>query len=264
MKKSKKAILMIVMALIICGCGAGITYKIYGNGEKDITEMFFDPDSREYVKNMTVYNNEMIEMDGYKVALETSLYDSEVGIGYFVFSIQQTDGGTDYLDEFFKKYHFEEYSAGSIQTEVITEGNTTYYYLGLEITLWPSDKFKDKVYLKERESSAELYVFDLISVSNNQKYEYNGKQVVLSPIGLRVNREQFIEPDIVILKYNDGTKDKTIVKDGRLQEKNNENLSHMGGGDGKYAFICNFKNIMDITNVESIVVDGNEYKLVTE
>ena len=118
--------------------------------------------------------------------------------------------------------------------------------------------------MKERESGTDLYVFDLISVSNNQKYEYNGKQVVLSPIGLRVNREQFIEPDTVILKYNDGTKDKAIVKDGRLQEKNNESLGNLGGGDGKYAFTCSFKNIMDITNVESIVVDGNEYKLVTE
>ena len=267
MNKRKKTILLIVAIVLVCACGAGIIYKIYSNGKK---ELFFDPDSKEYKKYMTVYDGEMIEMDDYKVALETSLYDAEVGIGYFVFSIQQTDGETDYLNKFFDKYYFMSYPKGKRTTKVITKGNTMYYYLGIEYSLWV--EAKDRVYLVEKKSSADYeYIFDLISISNNRKYEYDGEQVVLSPIGIRFNREEYIKlnenltkPNTVILKYNDGTKDKTIIKDGKLQEKDKEDFEGMGNENEKNAYTCSFKNIMDITNVESIVVDGNEYKLVTE
>ena len=62
--------------------------------------MFFDPESREYIKNMTIYNDEKIELDDYTVTLESSVYDSEVGIGYLVFVIRQNDGKTDNLNKF--------------------------------------------------------------------------------------------------------------------------------------------------------------------
>ena len=236
MNKRKKTILLIVAIVLVCACGAGIIYKIYSNGKK---ELFFDPDSKEYKKYMTVYDGEMIEMDDYKVALETSLYDAEVGIGYFVFSIQQTDGETDYLNKFFDKYYFMSYEKGKSKTKVITEGNTMYYYLGIEYSLWV--EAKDRVYLVEKKSSADYeYIFDLISISNNRKYEYDGEQVVLSPIGIRFNREEYIKlnenltkPNTVILKYNDGTKDKTIIKDGKLQEKDKEDFEGMGNENEK-------------------------------
>jgi hypothetical protein len=38
----------------------------------------------------------------------------------------------------------------------------------------------------------------------------------------------------------------------------------IGGETGNYAYIAPFKNIMDIKNVESVIIDGNEYKTVTE
>lgn len=116
----------------------------------------------------------------------------------------------------------------------------------------------------ERESAEDVYVFDLISISNNQKYEYENKQIVLSPIGMRINRDDFIKPNTVVFRYNDGKKDKTIVEDSCLQEKNNDNLGGMGGENGNYAYICSFKNIIDISSVEAILVDGIEYKLIAE
>lgn len=66
--------------------------------------MFFDPESREYIKNMTIYNNEKVELDDYTVTFENSIYDSKVGIGYLVFSVQQNDGGSDKLNKFVEKY----------------------------------------------------------------------------------------------------------------------------------------------------------------
>ena len=259
MNKRKKTILLIVAIVLVCACGAGIIYKIYSNGKK---ELFFDPDSKEYKKYMTVYDDQLIEMDDYKVALETSVYDAEVGIGYFVFSIQQTDGETDYLNKFFDKYYFMSYSKGKRKTKVITKGNTMYYYLGILYSRWM--EAKDRVYLVEKDSSADYeYIFNLISVSNNRKYEYDGKQVVLSPIGFKLIEDENIPLNNIVFKYNDGTKDKTILKGGRLQEKDNDYYDGVNS-NGSRSYICRFKNMIDITNVESIVVDGNEYKLVTE
>ena len=123
MNKKKKNIFIIIALILVCGCGAGAAYKIYGNGPKDITEMFFDPDSREYIKNMTIYNDEKIELDDYTVTLESSVYDSEVGIGYLVFVIQQNDGKTDNLNKFFEKYSLIDYADDSGREESVIDGN---------------------------------------------------------------------------------------------------------------------------------------------
>ena len=100
-------------------------------------------------------------------------------------------------------------------------------------------------------------------ISNTKKFEFDKEIVILSPMGIRINRDEFIKPDTVILKYNDGTEDKVIVKEG-TSLLGGEDGGGIGGETGNYAYIAPFKNIMDIKNVESVIIDGNEYKPVTE
>lgn len=260
--KKKKIIYFIIALILICGCGAGAAYRIYGNGPKDITEMFFDPESREYIKNMTIYNDEKIELDDYTVTLESSVYDSEVGIGYLVFVIQQNDGKTDNLNKFFEKYSLIDYAGGSGREESVIDGNKMYFYKGLSNTVW-APSAKDKILLVERNKAGSLYEFNLVSISNTKKFEFDKEIVILSHMGIRINRDEFIKPDTVILKYNDGTEDKVIVKEG-TSLLGGEDGGGIGGETGNYAYIAPFKNIMDIKNVESVIIDGNEYKPVTE
>ncbi len=115
----------------------------------------------------------------------------------------------------------------------------------------------------ERNKAGSLYEFNLISISNTKKFEFDKEIVILSPMGIRINRDEFIKPDTVILKYNDGTEDKVIVKEG-TSLLGGEDGGGIGGETGNYAYIAPFKNIMDIKNVESVIIDGNEYKPVTE
>ena len=129
-------------------------------------------------------------------------------------------------------------------------------------TVW-APSAKDKILLVERNKAGSLYEFNLISISNTKKFEFDKEIVILSPMGIRINRDEFIKPDTVILKYNDGTEDKVIVKEG-TSLLGGEDGGGIGGETGNYAYIAPFKNIMDIKNVESVIIDGNEYKPVTE
>ena len=137
-----------------------------------------------------------------------------------------------------------------------------YFYKGLSNTVW-APSAKDKILLVERNKAGSLYEFNLISISNTKKFEFDKEIVILSPMGIRINRDEFIKPDTVILKYNDGTEDKVIVKEG-TSLLGGEDGGGIGGETGNYAYIAPFKNIMDIKNVESVIIDGNEYKPVTE
>ena len=61
------------------------------------------------------------------IPTESSVYDSEVGIGYLVFVIQQNDGKTDNLNKFFEKYSLIDYAGGSGREESVIDGNKMYF-----------------------------------------------------------------------------------------------------------------------------------------
>ena len=251
----KKKIAVLLGSMIVIGA-AGVGAKIYGDSQKhEVADVYyFDVSSKEYVRNMTTYSEESCEVGDYVVTLENSLYDDVVDIGCCTFSIKGKDRemSEEELNDFFKQYEIVKYFTGGGGGKAEYENGVLYCYRDFEITGEAPD-MRNKIVLSDREGNT-VHEFTLISKDDHKEYVWENETCIISPLGLRICRNQPIERDAgFILKYDNGKEDKRIPWGDY----------HFGSHTGEYkiAVMKRFDKIMDIDDIRSIVINGNEYQV---
>lgn len=272
MKKYYK--ILIIAVLILCAGGGVIFQYVKASSKKSAEEHYFEPNGREYLKNMSTYSSESYDYEGYKISLDSSIFDENTNVAYCVFSIKQNDGKTDFLqdgvDKFFgenKRFSIETVLNGTIDYEQELDGDTLYYYLHYSATS-QEEEYKGKLWLidadKEEKAVPTEHVFTLVG-SDSRAYKCQESEAFLSPIALSIKTKEELEINTIVLNYKDGSQE-MIVEEGLLVVKGHQNRGKVSHDDGTVdcTYKYQFKKAIDISGIESISVNDLIFENVNE
>ena len=276
MKKRTKILYsgVIVIALILGICIGRIRSEAKNVGI-DISEKFFIQNSRDYIKNMTIYNDESVTNNGLIYTLESSVYVKKCNIGYYVISVKQENGKSDIISK-----GIQLNSMGGTCDEAEMQGNVMYYYFS-KSAMDNEDVLEIVTSYVANPKESGIICFNLIQnesvdvkTFSNDKYKCD-----FSPIGYSVlheDSEEIIEMEIA---YNDGSK-KTLfyyplqdIRDGK-ETFDNVVICDTSSGwnyfndtswdtpDGMNRFTFFFNKWYDIEKIDYVSVNGE--KLVIE
>lgn len=259
----------IVIILFICLILSGIfTYQyVKAKAPKTAEEHYFNIDSRDYLKNMTIYSNQSYEIDGFKITLDNSIYDENTDVAYCVFSVKQTDGNSDKLVDSFGigdlRFEITTLLNGRLDFDIEIEDNTLYYYLEY-VAIEQPNEYKGKLYLLDKENGADKvpteYVFELEG-SESRKYTYDNKVAYLSPIALRIESEESIEMADIKLNCKGG-EEIIIAEDGHMKSGYGRSSGENNSNGSVYVY--RFYEALDRDVVENITVNDMLFELCEE
>jgi hypothetical protein len=263
MNNKKKIAILVITICVICVSGFGILYKIKANDKKDIASHYFPQKSQEYIRDMMIYNGEVYEDDKLIYTLENSVYVQKCDMGYYVMSIKQKDGEIDILNNIIENRGIK--FLGSFDTEFELENNILYCYCARTC-----DGFEKDQILVEGIVEHEFVEFYLKDSGGAKVYINDGIEADISPIGIRVVKASNVEIKEVTLNYSSNKKITIYKKD---TDNDEYIMKHMMNGscgtmgkswdmeDGQDAFNALFDEWMDISDLESISVNGEKLEL---
>ena len=196
----------VIMAIIIC-VGSFHLGKRAAKAKDvgiDISKEFFVESSREKIKEVTVKNNESVNIDGIIYTLESSIYVKDCNIGYYVISIRQEDGKTDIISSF--DYEFQLISAGGRFEKREFCGNVLYFSFAQAKDMYEEGVLEIICQLAQTESELGFVRFNLensenipVKVFQNDIYE-----CTFSAIGFSVLHDDSEEITEVEIEYENG------------------------------------------------------------
>lgn len=222
---------------------------------------YFSLKDKKALEQLVQYEGEEIIYDGICFKLEEYLYDKETGCGYCHITAQNQDG-TKLTKQYFdgkdeKYYSFEIRASCSFELDYEeTEEGISFYLEFYGAEGWVEAGEKDSVCLFECHNPSEtLGKFVLEDCTKEKKkIDVEGVQVTVTPIAIKMKRDIKTE-DQIILKYQNGEK-QYLVKKGKY-------VGMKGGTTmrGDAGIVYGLKNGCDISQLESIIIDGKEYSV---
>lgn len=270
-KKYKKLIIGVGVFAAILGAANITTYALK---KQNLVEYFFQDSTQEkkdFANQFMVENGKSVVVDGYTITLESELYDSKTRNGYCYFTVKKD--GMDMRDIY-------------TDTQPIFDcfgGNGRYTIMPLDnpATLeFEKDRDKLNIYVRftidKPMETDKIQIFDLTLVKTNYaeavvgEFELKDSQcsvtlkgnntcyAQVSPFGIYI--DGLHEINSMVLNFKDG-KSVQLITDGVIEEKE-DGLTEARGEYVKQTAksFYFFKEPQDYTQVESLVLDGVEYR----
>ena len=271
----KKIVIMVVVLFALFGVAFG-AYTIKADGKKDIASHYFPQKSQEYIRNMMIYNGETYEYNGFIFTLENSVYVSKCDMGYYVMSIKQEDGGVEQLKDIIDEK--KAIIVGSYDFDYELEGNVLYCYGRKACDIPEVGQVVVDSCLVPRNPEIynwKAFKFNLKDSGGAKVYGNETFEADVCPLGIRVVKEGKIRTNEVILNYSNG-KDVIIYKEeydengkevGFILNHSMDNgcgLMGVSGVEGKDCFVNMFDEWFDISELESVTVNGEVLEIINE
>lgn len=276
MKKNyitKISIVLLAIILLVIGIFVGRKSVKANQKGVNISNEFFEKDSRDYIKNMTVYNDESVSTDGLIYTLESSVYIKECNIGYYVISIRQENGKTDIISSI--NYML---SMGGRAEKLKLEGDTLYFSF-VKTEMWEEDVLEIADYRGNIDTD-NVIRFNVVNnesidvkTFSNDEYECS-----FSAIGFSILHSDDKDIEKVKIKYDDGTEKTIFYFPRRDIEAGTEDFDNTVICDTAYGwtyfddrswntpsemnrFTYLFNKLYDTEKISSVTVNGEELKL---
>lgn len=178
----------------------------------DISNMFFVQDSRDYIKNMTIYNEESVTVNGMIYTLESSVYVKKCNIGYYVISVKQENGKTDIINS-----GIQINSMGGRMEKCEIQGNTLFYYFA-KSEMNEEDILQIMCSHADTKGDCGIIRFNLINNESVDVKSFSNDKYVceFSPIGYSILHSEE-EINEVVINYDNGD-EKTLYYYPPLQD----------------------------------------------
>lgn len=271
-----------VAAAILIGICIPVTgYAVAGDGT--VLQSFFYKTEKEpeEIRKNTYSLEETIEAGKYRYTVEEYLYDSDMGMGYLVYSAEKKNG---------EKLDRDKEYVPTADIELEYEGKEGYASIeSVGVGTTTATERKDKVYFKtmfrvlskKKLSGGQLYLnFKLISskadsirfpINQEQNichYVWKGKDkqnkvssIKIAPFGILVEGkagmlEKVKKFSSIELELKNGEKG-TLWDLGIAKIEDTETISKE---NGEIEMSLSFEKLIDISDIERIFIDGVEHK----